>query len=128
MKLPEKIKGKNRIRDAAICSSWSEDLLTFPELVEIYKLTERRIRQILVTNHAFISIDKEWEKKKRIHTIKLSIKKSKESSKDRADLLEQLRKEIEGDSKVNIDNSKHYHFTIDKLQSARKRALSGIIN
>lgn len=124
MKLPEKIKGINKIRDSKICYDWSETLLTFPELVEKYKLTERRIRQILVTNHAFISIDKEWEKKKRIHAIKLSIKKSKESSKDRADLIDQLRKEIEGDKPL-IDNSKHYHFSATNLQSARERVLSG---
>lgn len=98
MKLPEKIKGRNRIRDAAIVVAWSREDLSTNTIAEKFKLTQRRIEQILRANHAFVTIDKEWEKKKRLKIInRLIDKKKDESFKDVSDLLEQQRKEIEGD-------------------------------
>jgi hypothetical protein len=55
-------------------------------------------------------IDKEWEKRKRIVLLKRQIASKPNSQKDMADLLEQLRREIEGDKPL-IDNSKHIHTT-----------------
>lgn len=60
-------------------------------------LTQRRIEQILRTNHAYIPIDKEYEKKKRIRWLKRQInKKGDSTNKDAADLMDQLRIEVEG--------------------------------
>lgn len=96
MKLPEKIIGRNRVRDASIIYLWDTEDLTPLQLSEKFKLTQRRIQQILRTNHAFVPIDKAWEKKKRIAILKSFIKNKPTSQKDVADLLEQLRGEIEG--------------------------------
>ena len=104
----DKIKGINRLRDGKICVLWVKYNKSAKELSEIYKLTERRIQQILRKNHAFVPIDKEWEKKKRIKWIENQINKREDkgelSRKDLADLYEQHRKEIEGDKPL-IDNS-----------------------
>lgn len=101
MKLPENIKGRHRIRDAGICNDWMSKTLTTEELAEKFKLTQRRIEQILKANHTFVVMDKEWEKKKRIHKRNLWIKKREKcgevSKKDLDDLLESNRHEIEGD-------------------------------
>jgi len=96
MKLPEKIKGRHRIRDGAIVLFFKRDALDFIELAEKFHLTERRIRQILAVNHAFVKRDKEWEKEKRINQINRWIKDNPTTKKDSADLLDQLRIEIEG--------------------------------
>jgi len=115
MKLPDKIKGRHKVRDAKICYTWIEELDTFQEIAEKFGLTERRVRQILVTNHSYLPLDREWEKKKRIHALKLSIKKSKESSKDRADLLLQLKHELEGEKPlIHIGHNQFFNDIIAK--------------
>lgn len=123
MKLPKNIKGKNVLRDGAICLEWEvwhdsdlpkvEPACAFKtRLSEKYKLTERRIEQILRDNHAFIPIDREWEKKKRINWLRRQIaKKGDKTAKDSADLQEQLRKEVEGDKPL-VDQSQHSHVTV----------------
>ncbi len=110
MKLPDKIKGFNKIRDLEICRLWIDEGVTSETIAVKVGLTERRVRQILRTNKIFLKVDRDFEKAKRIHLIRGAIKNSKESKKDRADLIEQLRKEIEGNSPL-VDNSKHTHFT-----------------
>jgi hypothetical protein len=99
MKLPEKIKGRNRIRDGAIVLLFKRDDIDFPSLAEKFNLTERRIMQILATNHAFVKRDKEWEKEKRINVLKRLLEKhpSLIAKKSTIDILEQIRKEIDGD-------------------------------
>ena len=99
MKLPEKIKGKNRIRNGAIKLYFKRDHMDYSQIAEKFKLTERRILQILSTNHAFIKRDKEWEKEKRINILnRLITKRKEETNRDIVDLLEAQRKEIDGDS------------------------------
>jgi hypothetical protein len=109
MKLPE-IKGRNKIRDAAICTDWEKliDDKAYPTKEEIksalavkYQLSELRIWQIVTSNHAYIPTDKALEKAKRIWELKLEIKNAGKSKKDKADLMEQLRGELEG---VNSGN------------------------
>jgi len=128
MLLPEKIKGCHKIRDGAIVLFFKRDSLDFFELAEKFKLTERRIRQILETNHAFIKRDKVWEKEKRINRIERLIKeKGNTTTKDVVDLLVELRKEIEGDAPL-VDNSTHLHFTnvndAKLIDEARARGLN----
>ena len=99
MKIPDKIPGRHKIRDAHICLLWDRDCMTVQQIAEKKKFTERYIYKILSRNHMFIVIDKEWEKKKRIHRLQVAIKKAGyETKKDMFDLDEQLRKEIEGNS------------------------------
>lgn len=101
MKLPDKIQGRNRVRDAAIVLYFKRNALTYIELAEKFKLTERRILQILSKNHAFIKRDKEWEKEKRIARLErwLNDDKNKDSRKDPVEIQAELRKEIDGDEK-----------------------------
>lgn len=126
MLLPTKIKGRNKVRDAGICLRWEQwhnsdapktelvDTLK-RRLAERFKLTQRRIDQILITNHFYIPIDKEREKWKRINWLRRSIaKKGDRTQKDAADLIEMLRKEIDGDKPL-IDQSTHIT-KIDKIQ------------
>lgn len=124
MKIPTEIKGRNKIRDAAICYDWEKaiedkEYLTKEAIKSAlalkYELSELRIWQIVTGNHAYIPTNKALEKKKRIWDLKLDIKNAGQSKKDKADLLEQLRKEIEGDSPL-VDNSKHItNITINKI-------------
>ena len=100
MKLPEKIKGRNRIRDGAIVLYFKRDAISYCQLAEMFKLTERRILQILSKNHAFIKRDKEWEKEKRINRLAERLRTSPPTRKDELDILGELRKEIDGDTKI----------------------------
>jgi hypothetical protein len=101
MKLPEKIKGRNRIRDAAIVIAFKREKMGYSQIAEKFKLTERRILQILAVNHAFIKRDKEWEKEKRIARLErwLDDPKNKDTRKDPVEVQAELRSEIEGDDK-----------------------------
>lgn len=115
MRLPENIKGIHKLRDYRICYLWIEELISAKDIGEKIGLTERRVQQILRTNHAFAPIDKDWEKKKRIHLLKVAIKNSQESKKDRADLIDQLRREIEGEKPlIHIGNNQFFDSIISK--------------
>jgi hypothetical protein len=125
MKLPEKIKGRNRIRDGAIVLFFKRDDLSPQELAERFKLTERRIYKILETNHVFIQRNKEWEKEKRIARLSRWLKANPVSKRDPLEIQEQLRKEIEGDKPL-IDQSVHnnsvtyvWEDSKDKIQPPR---------
>lgn len=132
MKLPEKIKGYNKIRDAKIClwyEEWHDSELPKIEnttqivrrIAEKVGLKERRVWLILRDNHAYIPINREYEKRKRIHYYKRQIaKRGDKTEKDSADLVEALRKEIEGD-RAQIDQSKHTHITIVNPEGYRPK-------
>lgn len=99
MKLPEKIKGRNRIRNGAIVLYFKRDGMDYPQLSEKFGLSERHIVRILSQNHAFVKVDKEWEKSKRINRLKRWIKKAPNPTESKLALQQELRKEIEGESK-----------------------------
>lgn len=91
MNLPKEIKGNNRIRDAEICQAWDEwhdselpKTETVPDLLnrlsEKYNITQRRVRQIIMTNPAFI-LNKEREEFKQIYRVKQHIAKTQDTSK-----------------------------------------------
>ena len=133
MIIPEKIIGRNKIRDAAICVEFEACLedkkyLSLESVqravAEKFKLCERRILQIVRDNHAYIPIDRAWEKKKRINRLRVEIKQKEKSNKDVADLLEQLRVEIEGDKPL-VDNSIHNHFVVFRNPEALKEGSEG---
>lgn len=100
MKLPEKIKGRNRIRDFAIVLAFKKDNLDFPQIADRFNLSERHIVRILSKNHAIVKRDKEWEKEKRINRLGRILKQAKPTSKDEIDIMAEMRKEIEGDTKI----------------------------
>lgn len=111
MKIPKEIVTRHKIRDAKICRLWLYDNLTQEDIGQIFDLTQQAICSILYKNRKLLTLDRNYEKQKRIHTLKRSIKNAKESQKDKADLIEQLRREIEGNEKLHIDQSKHTHIT-----------------
>lgn len=97
MKLPEGIKGKNKIKDAKICALWLENTLTNKEIADKFNISERTVGRIVYRNSAVLKINKEYEKHKRIKQIeRLIAKKGDNSNKDIADLIDQLRVEHEG--------------------------------
>lgn len=111
MKMPSEIVGKNRVRDLSICMDYisgktPEEITTLRKL----NLSARRIEQILYANKTFVSKHIGWDKSKRIFLLQRMIKDVTETRKDPADIIEQIRKEIEGDKPL-IDNSKHLHQT-----------------
>lgn len=86
-------------RNLEILRLWDEEEKNPDEISKIFNLTEVRIYQILKEYHRLINVDKEWEKKKRIHKIKGWIKKNPDTKKDAFDLLQQLKVEFEGEGK-----------------------------
>jgi len=108
MKLPE-IRTHHKIRDAKICMMYADAEHTQPEIADIFKISVSRVKQILYKNRDYLTVSKEYEKAKRIHWLKRQINKRDTTRKDTADLIEQLRKEIEGDKPV-VDNSQHVNY------------------
>ena len=112
MKIPKEIKSRHKIRDAGILKLFLNDNMTLREIGSKFSLTASRIQQILYDNKNLISWDINYEKAIRINALKRM--KQQYSSvlgkKSTIDILEQLRKEIEGDKPL-IDQSKHTHIT-----------------
>ena len=109
MKLP-KIATRHKIRDAKICRLWADGIISTKQIGEQFKLTETRIRAIVTRNHEFINWEIGIEKKRRIRWLKKQIALAGRSKKDSADLQDQLKTELEGNTPL-VDNSTHYHFT-----------------
>jgi len=115
MKIPSQIKSKHIIRDFDICRLYVEGYSSF-EIKTLRKLdiSVRRIEQIVYENKDFVKTNKEWHKTKRVQKLerqlRLKEKNKEESRKDVTDILDQLRREIEGDKPI-IDQSQHTHYT-----------------
>jgi len=101
LKIP-KLRGINKIRDSKIISLWVTTSMTSQEIADKFELSAKRIEQIIYTNADLVKINKDQEKNMRILRLKKEIAQKKESKKDVADLMEQLRKEIEGEKDSNI--------------------------
>lgn len=108
---------KLKIRNKEICKDymdWYDQDMYKTEMVRDlmaritlkYDLTQQSIYNILKENQDLIEFHKGWEKHKRITELKRLRADKKESRKDVVDILEQERKEIEGDKPI-IDNSVH---------------------
>lgn len=78
------------------------------QISELFKLSPRRIGQILYKNIDFLKSNKEWEKTKRIVHLKRLLKNHPETlgKKGTLDIIEQLKDETEGsknnDKGVNV--------------------------
>lgn len=96
MKIPKEIVTRKKIRDAKICRLWLENELTNKQIAERFGVSERLVGVIIYKNRACLKLDKEYEKQKRIRWLKKQINKRGNTAKDSADLLDQLRLEIEG--------------------------------
>ena len=115
MKLPE-VKGIKKIRDFKICQLWLEGQMSRREIAEKFKLHLNNVERILYQNRAILILDKQYEKTKRIRWLKKQINLNDKTNHDTADLIEQLRKELEGTAPL-IDQSEHKHFTIEVVRN-----------
>lgn len=99
MKLPEEIKGYNRLRDLEICRLYIEGKTPKEIANEDFELSERRIQQVLSENHIFVSKHIAWPKSKRIHNLQRLaqeyLDKPLNEKKDYLDIAKELRSEIE---------------------------------
>ncbi len=113
------IKGTHKIRDFKICEIWLESDKTQREIADLVNLSERHIGRIVYKNRNVLKSEKEWEKAKRKHWLKVQIKKRGDSKKDAADLVEQLRREEEGDKAI-VDQSTKYNIQIIRYGKDRR--------
>lgn len=123
MLIPKEIVGRNRARDTVICCDYIEGKC--PEEIKVERrlsLSVRRIYKILFANQEFINPRLTWPKARRVWLLQRMIDKATDSKKDKADLIEQHRKETEGDAPL-IDNSVHTTYVWegdkDKVQPSR---------
>lgn len=98
MKLPEKIKGINRIRDTKILHLYA-DGKSMEEIGSSFGISGSRVQQVLYKNRDLLELDKKYERAKRVNWLRRQHVKAGDSEKDSADILEQMRKEIEGDDR-----------------------------
>ena len=132
MKLPKDIVGKNRLRDLFVCELYLKG--TMPEdipnaLVNSSRpIRAKRVYQVLNANAAYINPRMGWTKTKRLHRLQRLADLNPDKlckSKDTIDILEAIRKEIEGDKSI-VDMSKHEHITIIVDPLAAKEESVGI--
>jgi hypothetical protein len=126
MKLPKDIVGKNRLRDLYICELYikgmnpeqiREALSNSPSPIKV-----SRIYKVIYANSAYINPRIGWSKSKRLHKLQRLADLNPDKlakNKDTIDILDAIRKEIEGD-KALIDQSTHEHITIVVDQQAAK--------
>lgn len=108
MKLPAEVVSKrHKIRDYQIVKLYAEGEMNQYEIAEKFGLTQGRIQQICFANRHLMTGFHDWEKAKRINWLKGQIKKNGQSKKDPADLMEQLRKEMDGDQSIVNVNQNH---------------------
>ena len=105
MILPKEIKTQHKIRDFKIISLYAQSK-TMAQIGERFKLSPQRIERIINTNKELLSIDRKYEKFKRINYLKRQLidknGNEKNSKADPIEIIENLRKENEGDSIVNV--------------------------
>ncbi len=99
MKITE-IKTKNKIRDFKICHLWMEGKLTNLQISQLVDVSERCVGRVVYKNRGVLKLDREFEKSERTRWLKSQLNKSGDTNKDSLDIMNELRKEIEGDTKI----------------------------
>jgi len=128
----QEIKDRNK----KICDEWSEwhdqDEINEPvsalqkRISEKHDIHEDYIYQVLRENTATLKHNADWRKLKRLWRLQRLQATKTETKKDITDLLEQERKELEGDRPL-IDNSKHIHTTYN-VEGKSTAELADILN
>lgn len=127
MKIHKQIVGRNKIRDLLICDFFASGLSATEIMQEMERrnkpMTLRRCHQILSTNKSFLNDNVVWPKYKRVQRLQRIADKTSDKiskRKDILDVMEQLRKEIEGDkSNQVIDQSQTFNLQINFHQEAQ---------
>ena len=105
MILPKDIKGYNRIRDFKICQMYMQEGMTLQEIGQKFGLTKQAIDYVILKHKSVFKIDKEFEKLKRLNRLKRifdSCSDRLSPNKDILNVIEQMRKEFEGENIVNL--------------------------
>ena len=129
---------KLKIRNTEICQKYldwyDQDMFKtefvkdlMGRLTQEYNLTQQSIYNILKANQHLIEFHKGWEKHKRITELKRLRSDKNKSNKDVVDILEQERKEIEGekpfiDQSTNITNKTFVYLDNKAIQEENDRA------
>lgn len=126
MKLPSGIKTRHKIRDAKICEMAMSGS-TNAAIAKRFNLTPTRIAMILYTNREILKAETDWQKVTRVRQLNRLANKADtaeiapKTSGEFVQVLEQLRKELEGD-KAQIET--HNHFVIYRNPQAEKELIS----
>ncbi len=96
-------------RNKEICRMYRDEDLNTYEIGQIFKITHQRVSQILKENVALLKRDLEWEKAKRINKLSRWIEEHPKTKKDAAELLIQLKEEMEGVKGVNFNPVTNVH-------------------
>ena len=129
MKIPN-IKSSKKIRDVKICILYLEGG-TQGEIAIRFHLSQAQISRILWKQRDVLRYDKDYERTKRIVWLKQQIIKRQDSKKDSADLVSQLRDEIEeirpAHTGIHIHKEKVYVFRdVDPEEIERNNRASGL--
>lgn len=114
-------KEKLEIRNKEICQKYmdwyDQDLFKIEFVKDLldrlskeYDLTHAAMYLIFKANYKLLEFHKGWEKHKRVTELKRLRADKVKSNKDVVDIIEQERKEIEGDKPL-VDQSIHNHKT-----------------
>lgn len=105
MILPNEIKTKNKIRDAKILQLYLRDRLTQAEIGSRFGISTTRVGQIIYKNGHLLNFHKPAEKVVRVNHLKRMLDNHPDTigKKSTIDILEQLRKEVEGDKATEIN-------------------------
>lgn len=102
MKLPTEVKTRHKIRDLEIIKMYSQGK-TQEEIGFRFSISGTRVHQLLYANLHLLELNKNFEKIKRINRFRRlhsQVEGVLNKDRDEIDVLEQLRKEVEGDSKT----------------------------
>jgi predicted DNA-binding protein YlxM (UPF0122 family) len=102
--LPRDIKTKNKIRDAKILQLYLHDKETHENIAVRFGITRTRVSQIIYKNAHLLQFQRNTEKVARINHLKRMLENHPDrmSKKSTLDILEQLRKELEGEKGVEV--------------------------
>ena len=118
---PDDILTRDKDRDAKICNRFMDDSKTLDEIGLEFGMTAPSVHYILHKNKSLLILDRNFERAKRINVLKRILKNTKESlstKRDTIDVLEQLRKENEGEVVTNFISQ---FFSIEPNSSVKTR-------
>lgn len=98
MKIPEKIAGQNKVRDAKIILLYASGQQSMSQIANRYGITQQRVQAIIYRNRALLVYDQAFEKTKRVAHLNRLLKKhdNRMGKKTTLDIIDQLRSEVEG--------------------------------
>lgn len=123
---PSEILTRDKERDADICNLFLYENLSMVNIGAKHGISHQAVSYILRNNKSLLKIDKEFNKAKRINVLERMLQETPEKlskNKDNTDLIEQLRKEHEGDSVTNIISQ---FFTIRPPKDVKNRLTENI--